>query len=118
MNFLILIPLAAGIGGDKTMTADEIRSAFVGNTVLTDSPAGTSYDLVHPDGSNVGIHPTQGRFEGSWKISDKGEVCVTWNYKTGNITNCSTVVDQGNNAYKWGDRMLMVKSGDIKNLGK
>jgi hypothetical protein len=95
VNFLILVPPAAGIGGDKAMSAADLRDTFVGNTVVAELPEGTAYDLVLPDGVHIGVHPTLGKRKRSWQIDSKGEACVTWRYSTGTIENCGTVVDLG-----------------------
>ena len=117
-NFLLLVPLAAGISsGDATMTEDEMRNAFVGNTVVTELSEGTAYNLVQPNGVQLGLHPELGKINGTWRITNQGQVCSTWNYSTGTIVNCGKVTDFGNGSYKWGRQSVTLREGDIKQLG-
>ena len=120
INFLILIPLLAkGMGsGEDTMTTADLRNAFTGNTIVAQLPEGTAYDYVQPDGAHRGLHPQHGKINGSWHIDGKGNACVTWNYPSGGITNCGTVIDAGGGKYTWGDQTLTVQRGDVKGLGE
>lgn len=115
-GFLILGIILLTQSGDP-MSADEIQKAFVGNTVLNETADGTSYDFVRPDGTHIGLHPVHGKLTGTWQVNEDGEVCVTWNYPNGAITNCATVVDKEESDYEWGDQELTVEAGDVKNLG-
>ena len=116
-GFIILAVVAMSKSG-KPMTAEDVMKTFVGNTVVSESPEGTAYDFVQPDGTHIGLHPKHGKLKGSWHVDDEGEACVTWNYPNGAITNCSTVVKKGDNEFEWGDKKLTLESGDVKNLGK
>jgi len=116
-GFIILAVIAMSKSG-KPMTAEDVMKTFVGNTVVSESPEGTAYDFVQPDGTHIGLHPTHGKLKGSWHVDAEGETCVTWNYPNGAITNCSTVVKKGDDEFEWGDKKLTLQSGDVKNLGE
>ena len=118
VQFIILAPLIMKGSGGEAMSSDQVQKAFVGNTVVLQQSAGTGYDYVKPDGTHVGMHPGHaGTVLGTWKF-DGNEVCVTWKYSTGAITNCGTVTDLGDGKYQWGDQTLTVQSGDVKGLAK
>ena len=51
-------------------------------------------------------------------MDSEGEVCVTWLYPDGSITNCAPVFKTGDNSYKFGDREFSVQAGDVKGLGQ
>ncbi len=116
MNFIFLIPLAAKAlsSGDDALTADDFKADVVGNTVVAELPEGTAYAYLAPDGTNAGLHPTEGRVSGRWKVDDEGVVCVTW--PTIDIENCSAVVATDENKFSWADRTLEVQPGDTKGL--
>jgi hypothetical protein len=73
LNFLILLPLAAmALSDGDAMNAEDLRKEFVGNTVGAQLPEGTSYAFVKPGGVARGLHPTEGRINGHYEISDDG----------------------------------------------
>ncbi len=115
--FVFLLPVIAS-GGDKPMKAADIMNVFVENTVVAELSKGTAYGFWRADGVSVGLHPEHGRLEGHWNVDSGGETCVTWSYPSGSITNCANVFDLGDGKYRWGDRELSWKQGDVKNLDK
>ena len=119
VQFIMLAPLVMkATGSADTMSASEVMQSFVGNTVVHEQPEGTGYDYVQADGKHIGLHPKYGRVNGSWSVDSDGEACVTWNYPSGSITNCSPLTDLGGGKYQWGDRTLVVQRGDVKQLGE
>jgi len=115
--FIFLLPLVAG-KGDKPMKADHIVKTFAENTVVAELPEGTGYAYLRAGGGSVGLHPKHGKLEGNWYVNSGGEICATWRYPSGSMTNCANVVDRGDGKYQWGERELSVKQGDVKNLDK
>ena len=57
-----------------------------------------------------------GRLEGNWKVSSRGEICITWAYPSGSITNCARMYDLGKGKYQFGGRNVSFRKGDVKNL--
>jgi hypothetical protein len=43
---------------------------------------------VKPGGVARGLHPTEGRINGRYEISDDGILCVTWPLSSGAVKNC------------------------------
>ena len=115
--FVFLVPIIASkSGSDEAMKASEIKKILVNNTAVAELTEGTGYAFFKTDGGTVGIHPEHGRLEGNWKVDSGGEICITWAYPSGTITNCANMTDLGNGKYQWGDRNLTLSKGDVKNL--
>ena len=118
-NFLILIPLAAVFLGDTdAMSRDDLINEFVGNTVVMQLEKGSAYAFVAPNGVTHGLHPTAGRIDGRYEISDDGVVCVTWPMPSGEVKNCDKTVSKGDGKYSWAGKTMELQSGDPKGLGK
>ncbi len=118
LNFLFLVPLAAmALSDGDAMNAEDLGKEFVGNTVVTQLPEGTAYAFVKPGGVTRGLHPTEGRINGRYEISDDGVVCVTWPLSSGEIKNCDKTVPKGDQKYSWAGKTIEVVPGDPKGLG-
>jgi hypothetical protein len=118
-NILILVPLAAvALKDDDALSREDVTSAFVGNTVVSQLDEGSAYAFVSPDGKAFGLHPTEGRIEGKYEISEDGVVCVTWPLKSGEVENCDKTVSKGDGKYLWAGKNLEVQPGDPKSLSK
>ena len=120
--FVFLIPMIASQGDDdesdksNNMKASDIRSMLVSNTAVAQIEEGTAYAYFKARGGAVGMHPLHGKLEGNWNVDSGGEICMTWAYPSGSITNCATVTDLGNGKYQWGMREFTVSQGDVKKL--
>ena len=118
-NFLILIPLVAvALSDDDAMSRDDLNKEFIGNTVVSQLEEGATYAYVAPGGLTYGLHPTEGRINGRYEISDDGVVCVTWPLPSGEIKNCDKTVSKGDGKYTWAGKAIEVQSGDPKGLQK
>ncbi len=118
LNFLFLLPLAAmALSDEDAMNAEDLRKEFVGNTVVSQLSEGTAYAFVKPGGVARGLHPTAGRINGRYEISDDGVLCVTWPLSSGEIKNCDKTVPKGDQKYSWAGKTIDVVPGDPKGLG-
>ena len=106
------------MNNDDAMSRDDLNRDFVGNTVVTQLAEGTAYTFVARDGVANGLHPTEGRIDGRYEISDDGVVCVTWPLSSGEIKNCDKTVSKGEGKYTWAGKSLEVQPGDPKGLQK
>ena len=78
---------------------------------------GTAYAFVKPGGVTSGLHPSEGRINGRYEISDDGVLCVTWPLTSGEVKNCDKTVPKGDQKYSWGGKTIVVVLGDPKGLG-
>ncbi len=118
LNFLILLPLAAlALSDGDALKEEDIRKEFVGNTVVTQLPEGTAYAFAEPGGIARGLHPTEGRINGRYEISDDGVICVTWPLTSGEVKNCDKAVPKGDQKYSWAGKTIEVVPGDPRGLG-
>ncbi len=118
LNFLILLPLAAmALSDGDALNAEDLRKEFVGNTVVTQLPEGTAFAFAEPGGIARGLHPTEGRINGRYEISDDGVICVTWPLTSGEVKNCDKAVPKGDQKYSWAGKTIEVVPGDPKGLG-
>ena len=117
--FIFLIPIIAKSTSDKSITNPSyILELLVKNTAVAEMTEGTGYAFFKANGRVVGIHPEHGRLEGNWSVDSVGEICITWAYPSGSITNCANMTDLGKGKYQWGDRKFSLSKGDVKNLDK
>ena len=117
--FIFLIPIIASKSdsdSDKAMKASDIMKVLVKNTAVAEMTEGTGYAFFKADRGAVGIHPEHCRLEGNWNVDSGGETCITWVYPSGSITNCANMTDLGKGKYKFGDRKISFRKGDVKNL--
>ncbi len=120
--FIFLIPMIASQSDDSdsessnAMKASDIRNMLVNNTAIAEVEEGTAYAYFKARGGAVGIHPAHGKLEGNWNVDSGGEICVTWAYPSGSITNCANVANLGNGNYQWGNKKFTVSAGDVKQL--
>ncbi len=96
LNFLFLVPLAEmALSDEDALNAEDLSKEFVGNTVVAQLPEGTAYAFAEPGGVARGLHPTEGRINSRYEISDDGVVCVTWPLSSGEIKNCDKTFPKG-----------------------
>ncbi len=118
LNSLFLVPLAEmALSDEDALNAEDLSKEFVGNTVVSQLSEGTAYAFAEPGGIARGLHPTEGRINGSYEISDDGVVCVTWPLSTGEIKNCDKTVPKGDQKYSWAGQTIEVIPGDPRGLG-
>ncbi len=72
---------------------------------------------MKPGGVARGLHPTEGRINGRFEISDDGVVCVTWPLASGEVKNCDKTVPKGDQKYSWAGKTIEVVPGDPRGLG-
>ena len=117
--FVFLVAIKASkSGSDKAMKASDIMTVLVKNTAVAEMTEGTGYAFFRTNGRLVGRHPEHGRLVGYWRVGSVGEICITWIYPSGSITNCAYMTDLGKGKYQWGDRKVSFRKGDVKNLDK
>ncbi len=105
------------LSGTSSSLAEDLRKGFVGNTVVAQLPEGTAYAFAEPGGIARGLHPTEGRINGRYEISDDGVICVTWPLTSGEVKNCDKTVPKGDQKSSWAGKTIKVVPGDPKGLG-
>jgi hypothetical protein len=77
-----------------TLTAAELKSAFVGNTQKGESINGVFAIYMAPNGRIHGKFDV-GQDSGKWSITDDGKLCATWRGLFGHHESCRTVLKKG-----------------------
>jgi hypothetical protein len=76
----------------KSLTAQELHHAMVGNTVHYASPDDDVFEYYNPDGTIHGISKKNGTYSANWKIRPDGTFCeVSSDPKS---SGCAFVVSQ------------------------
>jgi hypothetical protein len=78
-----------------TLTAADIKAAFVGNTQHGQSINGVFVIYMAPNG-NVHGKFDLGQDHGKWRITDDGKLCTKWRGLFRSVESCRTVQKKGN----------------------
>ncbi len=91
--FLTVVGVSAVAAAEvKTLSADEVRKAFIGNTLDT----GKVYVFLAPDGTLRGqLKGRDVEDTGKYTIKDDGQYCRKWNKWRGGSEECVTVKRAG-----------------------
>ena len=93
---LLALPVSAG----EALNAAQLKEMFNNKTITAQNPAaGNKTQLTYfaADGKIVQKTPTGEKKEGTWRLTDNGQQCITW---AGQGEVCSTVVSRGDGTYQ------------------